>query len=542
MAPTTPDLSSTATGLRIARSLLLVLAFGFPFILMMGKSVTSDESVHIPAGYSYLRTGRVTLNPMHPPLIKEICALPLVFLKVPMPANADTIRSMSGDIRYQWKFGEDFFSGVDVAQVLFWSRLPAALLSMGLAILILRWSTELWGPAGGVLSLACYVFDPTIVAHAELVTTDVGVALFGTLFIYLLRAFLRAPSHRRAIFAGLGLGLALASKFSAVVLLPVAVLLILMEAWRRPLAGGDPSRPRSFWTRLAAGAPALVLMLAVACGVVWATYLFPSDPLFYWHGIESLYGDKNPRYSYFFLGEFGKAKWPSYFLVAWLVKTPLPTLLLVGAATIVFGFGRRRTWLDEAALIVPPLALFAATTLSAHPIGVRYIIPCLPFLYVFVGRLGARLRPRLAPLLLLLVAWQIAEFVSIWPDHLSYFNEIAGGWRGGVAWLDDSNVDWGQGFVELRDYLERHPRKNVRLCNFVTPFNASLYHLDVSLIDSDDALAPPRSGTWILSSHCVARIRARLASVYGSRPENWIAHTAPTTIVGHAYYVYDFPD
>ncbi len=537
--------ASAASAARVARSALLVLALGLPLVLMMGKSVTSDEIVHIPAGYSYLKTGRITLNPMHPPLIKEICALPLLFMDLRLPVEEKTIREMGRDIRYQWKFGEDFFSTVDVERVLFWSRLPAVLLSFTLAILILRWSTELWGTAGGLLSLFCYVFDPTVVAHAQLVTTDVGCALFGALFIYWLRGFLRAPSRGRAIRAGLGLGLALATKFSAVVLLPVAVLLVLIYAWTEQSTEADLNPASAKHSlRIPGGISAFGLMAFVACTIVWAVYLFTPDPLFYWHGMRSLYGDKYPRYSYFFLGEFSKTPWPSYFLVAWLIKAPIPFLLLSGAAVVVFFYGHRRTWFDEAALILPPVALFAASTAFAHPIGIRYLIPCFPFLYIFVGRLGMRLAAMtrsLALLLGLLVTWQVAEFVSIWPDHLSYFNEIAGGWRGGIAWVDDSNVDWGQGFIELRDYLSRHPRKDARLCNVVTPFNASHYDLGVTLVSSDDALAPPAPGAWILSSHCVARIRARLNSVYGDRPENWIAHTEPTAIIGHVYYVYDIP-
>ena len=93
--------------------------------------------------------------------------------------------------------------------------------------------------------------------------------------------------------------------------------------------------------------------------------------------------------------------------------------------------------------------------------------------------------------------------------------------------------------LSLRDYLAAHPRPHARLCNFVTPFNATHYGLDVTLISSDDALPPPRPGTLILSSHCVARVRARLDSYYGNRPENWMARAEPTTIVGHTYYVYD---
>ncbi len=387
---------------------------------MTGKSVTSDEIVHIPAGYSYLKTGRVTLNPMHPPLVKEICALPLLFMDLRLPVGEETIREMGRDIRYQWKFGEDFFSTVDVERVLFWSRIPAVLLSFALAILILRWSTELWGTAGGLLSLFCYVFDPTIVAHAQLVTTDVGCALFGAFFIYWLRGFLRAPSTCLAIRAGLGLGLALATKFSAVVLLPVALLLVVIYGWTSHET--DPDRASgTLPNRIPGGAPAFILMVVVAAAFLWATYMFTSDPLFYWHGMSSLYGDKYPRYSYFFLGEFGKSTWPSYFLVAWLIKTPISIILLVCTGVALFAYGPRRTWIDEAALILPPVALFAASTAFAHPIGVRYLIPCFPFVYVFVGRIGMRVavmkRTVFLPLALL-AAWQVGEFISIWPDHL----------------------------------------------------------------------------------------------------------------------------
>src|SRR5262245_16215552 len=41
-------------------------------------SPTFDEVSHLPAGASYLATGDFRMNPEHPPLVKELCALPLV--------------------------------------------------------------------------------------------------------------------------------------------------------------------------------------------------------------------------------------------------------------------------------------------------------------------------------------------------------------------------------------------------------------------------------------------------------------------------------
>ncbi len=162
---------------RVVRALLLSAAFAFPFVLMTGKSITGDEVAHIPAGYSYLVTREVVLNPMHPPLVKELCALPLLFLGLESPVDAATIRNVGRDFTYQWEYGQQFFLQQSMQRVLFWSRIPAVLLSVGLAWLVLRWATDLWGALGGLLALSLYVFDPNVTAHAELVTTDVGCAL-----------------------------------------------------------------------------------------------------------------------------------------------------------------------------------------------------------------------------------------------------------------------------------------------------------------------------------------------------------------------------
>ena len=515
----------------LARSLLLAAALAMPLMMMTGKSITSDENVHISAGLSYLKTRQITLNPMHPPLLKELCALPLLLMNVGLPADARTIaESGKPNIFYQWKFADDFVAQVDLKRVLFWARVPAVLLSFALAVLIARWAGELWGPSGELVALFCYVLDPTIVAHAQFVTTDLGFAFFATLFVYRLRKLLIQWTVARAAIAGLCLGLALGAKFTGIVLVPVAVLLVAA----RVLIGG--------LERLAESLIGLAVMAAVAASVVWTVYFFPSDALFYLRGYQSIYGDKNFDYFYFFHGEFSQRTWPSYFLVASLIKTPLPTLIALVVAIGAFVVGPRRSWIDEACVLVPLVALFTAATLFAQPIGIRYVIPCFPFAFLFAGRVGPYLAARTASaraLLALFVVWQSIEFFSIWPDHLSYFNQLVGGWRGGTAWLDDSSLDWGQNFPALRDYLDRNPRPNIRFCNFITPLNAERYGIHATLIDVDKALVPRPPETLVLSAHCLARARARLAQKFGDSAMNWLAHEAPAAIVAHTYYVYD---
>ncbi len=524
-------------GLSLCRIALLSCAFGFPFVLMQGKSISGDEIAHIPAGYSYLRTREIVLNPMHPPLIKEICALPLLFLNLGMPVDAAAIRSIGKDFTYQWEFGQQFLAeNGNLERLLFWARAPAALLSLALAILVMTWASELWGPAGGVLALFLCTFDPTITAHAELVTTDVGFALFATLFFYLLWRFSVAPSAARLSLSGISLGLALGAKFSAVSLIPLAAALLAVNAWVGP--------PDARAARLLRAALGFGVVLLIAYLVVWAIYFFPSDPRFYLAGIGDVKGDYNPGYLHFLMGQFQTGRWLSYFLIAWLVKMPLPALLLCAAAIVALAAGIRRDWRAEAFVAVPAVGLFLGYSLLADPIGVRYVLPCFPFLFVFTGRLGLLLGrgKRTAALAVSsLLAWSITEFVAIWPDHLSYFNQIAGGWRGGIAWLDDSNVDWGQNYTELREYLAQHPRDDYRLCNF-GDFNPRYYGFAGQLVWLDKLLEPPAPGVLILSSHCVARVRSWLENQHGDGPQNWFAHVRPIAVVGHTYYVYEIPD
>jgi hypothetical protein len=180
-------------------------------------------------------------------------------------------------------------------------------------------------------------------------------------------------------------------------------------------------------------------------------------------------------------------------------------------------------------------------SLSAEPLGVRYWIPCFPFLFIATGRVAPMLRHTRSwavGTLCALCAWLVIEFAAIWPDHLAYFNQSVGGYRGGLAWLDDSNVDWGQGLIELRDYLEAHPVGDYNLCYFGN-INPKVYGIRGRLVWFDSLLEPPAPGVWIFSADCMARMQAHLRIRYGDGPLNWLGFVEPKAIVGHAYYVYE---
>lgn len=522
---------------------------------MRGKSATFDEVAHLPAGYSYWATGEFKINPQHPPLIKEICSLPLLFMDLKMPVDRETLRASNPGLVYQWGFGRKFLYSQNADRILFWGRVPAVLLSLGLAIVVALWARRLWGMPGALLAAALYLLDPTITAHAQLVTTDVGLAFFATLYLFVLRSYLDKPDRVRLAGSGVTLGLALGTKFSAIILVPVTAVLFLIASWsardssapeaktakrgRGGKAGGAASKKAP-----ARGVPgiwgAFAIILATSALIVWALYFFPSDPFLYLKGMQTVNRDHDPNYLPYLMGELKPGRWYSYFLIAYLVKTPLPILFMLAAAAVVFFRGKRATALEESFLMVPALAFFAGYTLTADNLGVRYLIPCFPFFMIFTARLApalheAKIWARGA--LAVLLAWTALEFVRIWPDHLSYFNEITGIPPHGSRWLDDSNLDWGQGLIQLRDYLGAHPEGDFRFCYFGSG-DPAYYGIHGKEITVKGLLAAPASGTYILSAHCVARARADLARAYGEGEGNWLARAVPQTVVGHVFEIY----
>ncbi len=438
------------------------------------KTATFDEPAHIAAGLSYLGTGEFKINQQHPPLLKEIGALPLLALGVRWPLTDEQWARVPDPPPpfLQWDLGYRILSAHGPARVLFWSRLPFIAIGAGLGWLIWAWGRKLAGPGAALAALLLYALDPTVIAHTALVTTDVGFAAAGTLFIYALWTWLNDRTLKRLLGCGAALGLALATKFSAPVLIPVALLLMLgAVAWipaaqpRRPSTIVDPyvsehSGPRVVWGLLAA-----LVVLVIAGTVVYAVYFFPANPFLYLRGWKLVNKDHDPSYWPYMAGGFAP-RFLSYYLVAFLLKVPLGTLVLIGAGlwTILRGEGVAR--MDRAFLLLPPAALLVAYTAFSDNLGLRYLIPAFPFLHLtggigFVrlarsGRMPGRLAAAAACL------WLAVAAFGIYPDHLSYFNELAcgmtspgrlgldGGSRCGPAWLDDSNVDWGQGVRQLK--------------------------------------------------------------------------------------------
>ncbi|PYQ01288.1 MAG: hypothetical protein DMF82_19675, partial [Acidobacteria bacterium] len=259
------------------------------------QSATFDEGSHLPAGYTYLKLGDHRLNPEHPPLVKTLAALPLLFMDVTMKTDDE-----AWALRRQWEFGKRFlYRWNDADRLLFWGRLPIVALGGLLGVSVFLWARHRYGVRVATLALFLCVLSPDVLAHGQLVTTDVGIALFMFLSVLAFDAASRRVSPGRVILAGLAAGAAFATKFSAVLLLPILASLALVAVFTpEPVALALPGRPprdmSSRGARLAAMAVTLAVVGLLSLLIVWASYGFRSrlspDPTveaaFEWSRVE----------------------------------------------------------------------------------------------------------------------------------------------------------------------------------------------------------------------------------------------------------------
>jgi len=414
-------------------------------------SAVFDEVVYPAAGYATLRSGEVRLNREHPPLLKLLSGA--MWLGTGLPVA----QAPGWDPPDQWAFGRHLLygRGRDAARLLARARLPMALLSGAMVVAVWAAARRLAGPVAGAAALVLISLDPLVVAHAGLATTDLGAA--ATLFAAVLAlpwGLSRGGGGRLAL-AGAALGAALASKFSAVVLL----LLLPALAWR----GRD---------RLLLSLARVAAILATAALVVVLVY-GRSGPLLWFEGMRMLAEHQRVGHPTYAFGQWSNQGWWWYFPAAWLVKTPLVLLVAQGLG-VAWAWRRRdllhRTW----PLLALPALLGLAALSGTLNLGVRHLLPVSPCLAVLGGgavaavweversRWRARGRTGVALAGLALAGGTLAAH----PDELAYGNLLIGGTDRTWKVLSDSNVDWGQALPTLARQMSHQPVRRLYLAYF----------------------------------------------------------------------------
>ena len=506
-------------------SALLALHAGLAVHSLWRKSTTFDEVTHLPAGLAMAATGGVWLNPQHPPLVKLLAGLSALTLEPELALESDAYREQR-----EWDFGRRvlYELGNDPMSLLRRGRLPVVGLSLLCGLVVFFWSRSRFGDLAALASLTLYSFSPTVLAHGRLVTMDTGVTagMVFALYYWWRSNVSERPRFGLEAACGLGLGIALAAKFSGLVVLPAMALAELLandprDGWRR--------RIRSW-----------LVVLAVAGATVWSAYLWPQDVLRYVKDLSLLYADRNPEYHYYLAGEFRREGFAHYFLATLGLKTTIPALL---AITGGLALAIQRRCRDDLYLWVPAAVWLVVTSMSAANWGVRYVLPLYPLLFVLAGGLVPWLfgRPQrgLRWLAVLVLLTHASETVRTHPDYIPYFNQVAGGPRGGVRWLDNSNLDWGQDLYRLPGWLEERGIGSVRLLYFGTGLPESFGVVQEPMTPQDWQVAP-RPGAYVISAEYLIR-GLHQAESRGSNTD-WLERYEPVDVLGGSLYLYVFTE
>ncbi|MGH0032439.1 MAG: ArnT family glycosyltransferase [Myxococcota bacterium] len=474
------------------------------------ETPTIDEFAHVAAAHALLVHGDTRLYAKSPPLGRALLALPsLADPAVRTPPVREPPFGWG-----PWQYGHRFMlaNAPHYLTLFARSRAVVVLLALLCAGGVFVWSRELFGERAAAGATALFLLSPTLLAHGHLATLDVASTLAILASALALRWACARGGPTRLALAGAVLGLALLVKFTALLLLPAYALLLAVRreaGWRRGL--GE-----------------LLLVVAVAVGVVnagmgfrgsftalgefpmassfgsglqaWLPASLPVPLPYDWvRGFDAQKLDvENAEFPSYALGRWSDDGFWYYEALALLAKTPLPVLAVF--AVVPLALRRSAVSRREIAFAALPALSLGVMLLAfnALDVGIRYLLPLFPFVFVLCAAVFAEGSARwMRGLGLAAVAWQATVALVVHPQHLAYFNLAAGGPGGGHRVLLDSNHDWGQDLYRLPAALaelglgESDPPVGLLYFGHVAP---SLYGLDFRLPPNE-----PQAGVFAAS-------------------------------------------
>jgi len=485
--PTLPRLAVIAAVTALLAVILVQLA-----LMANANSATFDEPDHIYSAYMQAKHGDFGLNPEHPPLIKYLGALPLLNMQFKMPPMWDRFYRLQ-----EADGGRAFVFENDANTILWRVRMATSVITLLLALLVFLAAQEMFGTGAGLIALGLIAFDPTLLAHSALMTTDAGGSCFMFASVYAFYRYVKSPTLTRLAITGLAVGLALSAKHSGVLLLPMLVLLSLYEVFGHSAAPNTqiPSAAK----RSVRFAVALFAIAIMGIGILWASYgfryaarpdgltlnptvaaqfahvpstfegqvlagmaqmhLLPESYLYGWAHILAQSG----AFTSFLLGTIYPHPVWFYFPIAMVIKSTLTFLILLAITKWLILTGKLRARREILYMAIPAVIYMLFAMAGGMNIGVRHVLPVYVFLSVLIGgaawQLVQRNRRWLYAITALLV-FQAISVVHAYPAYISYANEAFGGPSHAHDLLSDSSSDWGQQLKSVKTYIDAHGIKD----------------------------------------------------------------------------------
>lgn len=459
-------------------------------VLLLARSAmilspTTDEPAHLVAGLLMHKHGHTGFYKVNPPLVRAVGALPVSLAGY--RENLHRLRSGGGH-RSEWAVGRDFFTlnGERAFRLITfarWACIPFSLLGCCVCFL---WASRIGGKRAGLVAALLWCVSPTVMGHGALLTPDVAAAAMGLLAAYRFRQWSVSRSWSDTYLAGAAFGLALLCKTSWVilfVLLPCISLLDSLFQLRRGFREAFVDVQQTVFLCIVA----LILLNAgygfrgtmtnlgeyefysaslsgrphsdrgrYESGNAFAGTIFSDVPVPLPHdfvtGVDLQKRDFELGKPSYLMGRWRPHGSVFYYMLATLLKVPAGTLLLLVAA--IWQRSRRATRVDWMLLLLIPLTIYVTVSLQT---GInshfRYVLPALPFFFVFAST-AFTMRNRLAGRIFVGTAltWTVISSLATAPESLSYFNEFCGGPQNGHRYLLNSNIDWGQDMLRLREW------------------------------------------------------------------------------------------
>lgn len=513
-------------------------------------SPTMDEPFHALSAAEYAIAGTYYANLEHPPLVKLLSGFAIRAAGGRAPKMEVPFSMASAEQPRPFSFNSPLRP-----QTLFAVARAPVLALFFLLVVVTGWAVRSWaGDLAGILAASLVAFEPNLLAHAGVVHTDLAAALgfFGTL-VLAVRALGRRSLGLWAA-TGAALGASLAAKFSCILLVPVVALLALTGLFReRRAATREGRRPDLLeWNGLLlAGAISLAVLLgsyAIAMRHMSGAEAATAERLFlnsrkapeatidrimaisrlnketghYAAGLAGIAvqnrtgGGVNALH-----GKLSVDGFWQYFFVAFAVKSTLATLAVLGIACAAGALRKVRPDLVLLTLVLPPAYLFLTGMATSYNIGIRHMLPVYPLLLsaavlVLFRALSMRAAAAVAAAL---AAAQLVETLSVHPHELSFFNVAAGGPANGAAWLNDSNLDWGQDLERLAQRLEARGEEGRTTIAYFGGGDVPYYAPKATVFIP--SRTPFRPGLWAVSSFLMC-----------CGPETMAFHGDPAAAVG----------
>jgi len=496
--------------------IILILLFLFQSVITLtSKTPVFDDPAAITIGTYFVKYLDTSMYILHPPLIYILAGLPLQFVDINLPYSYKECTEMGF-----YKCSQDtvFESNNDVEKIGTYSKIPFIVISLILGLILFFFAKELYGKNAGYFTLTLYAFSPTILGYNTIIFTDLVVTFFIVSATYFLwKLLIQGYTKTRLIFAGIFLGLALASKFTAILLIPIIVIFFIIKIIQ------DKNNNRKIFLRI--HSVKLILILLIGLITLHASYFFSfgtitdSIPERYLDTIESEIGKRFPEGSssrgivdflvydikipipQYFAGIAAQNKIGSsggkkgylngeiyeggkwyYFFEVLLIKTQIPLIIFFITALIFTLRAVRGNIINELFILIPIIFFLGVFLINNFNLGLRHILPIFPFVFLLSSRIvNINLKNNMHNFIfktsiVFLLLWYILITILIMPNYAAYFNELVGGPKNGHYYLLSSNLDMGQDLKKLSDYIKAKNLGTIKL-SYHGSFDPSYYNI-----------------------------------------------------------------